>query len=116
MAYENFKDLPRRIASDKTLRDKAFNIAKNPKYDGYQRGLASMFYKFVDKKSSNTHAQSETLGTPNKFASGTAKSEILPNQEVAKVLQNQLLESFKNEKYTHLLNTIFEILILHICN
>ena len=46
MAYGNFKDLPRRTASDKVLRDKTFNIAKNPKYDGYQRGLVSMVYKF----------------------------------------------------------------------
>ena len=38
MGYENFKDLKRRKYSDKVLRDKAFNIAKNPKYDGYQRG------------------------------------------------------------------------------
>ena len=51
MAYGNFKDLTRRTASDKVLRDKAFNIAKNPKYDGYQRELASMVYKFFDKKS-----------------------------------------------------------------
>ena len=51
MAYGDFKDLARRTASDKVLRDKAFNIAKNPKYDGYQRGLASMVYKFFDKKS-----------------------------------------------------------------
>ena len=50
MAYEDFKDLERRIASDKLLRGKAFNIAKIPKYDGYQRGLASMVYKFFDKK------------------------------------------------------------------
>ena len=50
MAYADFKNLARRIASDKVLRDKAFNIAKNPKYDGYQRGLASMVYKFFDKK------------------------------------------------------------------
>ena len=42
MAYGDFKDLARRIASDKVWRDKSFNIAKNPKYDGYQRGLASM--------------------------------------------------------------------------
>ena len=42
MAYGDFKDLARTIASDKVLRDKAFNIAKNPKYDGYQRGFASM--------------------------------------------------------------------------
>ena len=41
MVYGDFKDLKRRTASDKVLRDKAFNIAKNPKYDGYQRGLAS---------------------------------------------------------------------------
>ena len=41
MAYGDFKDLKRRKFFDNVLRDKAFNIAKNPKYDGYQRGLAS---------------------------------------------------------------------------
>ena len=51
IAYGDFKNLKRRTFSDKVLRDKAFNIAKNPKYDGYQRGLASMIYKFFDKKS-----------------------------------------------------------------
>ena len=51
MPYEDFKDLARRIPSDKVLRDKAFNIAKNPKHDGYQRGLPSMVYKIFDKKS-----------------------------------------------------------------
>ena len=50
MAYEDFKDLKRRTFSDKILRDKTFNIAENPKYDGFQRGLASMVYKFYDKK------------------------------------------------------------------
>ena len=50
MAYEDLKDLPRRTASDKILRDKKFNIAQNPKYDGYQRDLASMVYKFLIKK------------------------------------------------------------------
>ena len=50
MTYGDFKDLARRTASDKVLRDKAFNIAKNPKYDGYQRGLASMVYNFFYKK------------------------------------------------------------------
>ena len=50
MAYGDFKHLKWRTASDKILRDKAFNIAKNPKYDGYQRGLASIVYKFFDKK------------------------------------------------------------------
>ena len=45
MAYGGFKDLKRRTFSAKVLRDKAFNIAKNPKYDRCQRGLASMVYK-----------------------------------------------------------------------
>ena len=51
MAYGDFKDLKRRTFSDKVLRDKAFITAKNPKYDGYQRGLASMVSKFFNKKS-----------------------------------------------------------------
>ena len=50
IAYEDFKNLTRRTASGKILLDEAFNIAKNPKYDEYQRGLASMVYKFFDKK------------------------------------------------------------------
>ena len=48
MAYGDIKDLKRRTFSDKILRDKAFNIAKNPKYDGYQRGLPFVVYKFFD--------------------------------------------------------------------
>ena len=54
MAYGDFKDLARRTASDKALRDKAFNIAKNSKYDGYQRQLAFLVYKFFDKKSAGS--------------------------------------------------------------
>ena len=50
-AYADHKDLINRTKSDKVLRDKAYNIASNPGYDGYQRGLASMVYKFFDKKS-----------------------------------------------------------------
>ena len=50
MAYGDFKDLKRRTQSDKVLKDKALKIASNPKYDGYQRRLASMVYKFFDKK------------------------------------------------------------------
>ena len=49
MAYEDFKDLPRRTGSDEILREKAFNTAKNLKDDGYQRGPASMVYKYVIK-------------------------------------------------------------------
>ena len=59
MAYGNFNYLTRRTASDKVLRDKAFKIAKNPKYDGYQRGLASIVYRYFDKraKSSDVNMQ-----------------------------------------------------------
>ena len=60
MAYGDFKDLARRTASDKALRDKAFNIAKNPNYDGYQRGLASMIYKFFHKKSKGSGTADNT--------------------------------------------------------
>ena len=48
--YADHKDLINRTKSDKVLRDKPYNIASNPEYDGYQRGLASMVYKFFDKK------------------------------------------------------------------
>ena len=51
MAYGKSKDLIKRTQSDKVLKDKAFRIANNPNHDGYQRGLASMVYKFFDKKS-----------------------------------------------------------------
>ena len=54
MAYQDFKDLAKGTASDKILRDKSFNIAKNLKCNGYQRGLAFMVYNFFDKKSSDT--------------------------------------------------------------
>ena len=64
MAFGDFKDLNRRTAADKLLRDKVFNIAKNPKYDGYQRGLASVAYKFFNKKTS----------------AGTVKNEIVFNK------------------------------------
>ena len=47
----DFKDLPKRTASDKILCNKAFNIAKNPKCYGYQRGRVSLVYKCFDKKS-----------------------------------------------------------------
>ena len=53
MAYGKSKDLIKRTQSDNVLKDKEFKIASNPKYDGYQRGIASMVYKFFDKKSMN---------------------------------------------------------------
>ena len=58
MAYGKYKDLQRKAQSGKVLKDKAFEIANNPKHDGYQRGLASMVYKFFDKKSKGTGIKS----------------------------------------------------------
>ena len=73
IAYGDFKDLARRAASDKVLRDKVFNIAKNKKCGGYQRGLASLDYKFFDKKS----AGSGVTTRPKKSA---IKIEITQNK------------------------------------
>ena len=92
MAYGDFKDLKRRTASDKILRDKAFNIAKNPKYDGYQRGLASMVYKFFDKKSKGSG-----VNIPLEF-----------NEQLAKELQKPIV---KKEQFIQDLKIIFGVLI-----
>ena len=62
--YGDFKDLNSRTFTNKVLRNKAFNIAKNPKYDGHQRGLTSMVYKFFDKKTSGSGIKNENI--PNK--------------------------------------------------
>ena len=59
MAYDKSKDLTKRTQSDEVLKDKAFRIAIVPNYDGYQRGLASMVYKFFDKKSSRSRIANE---------------------------------------------------------
>ena len=81
MAHGDFKDLPRRTASDEVLRDKAFNIAKNSKY-GYQQGLASMVYWFLDFKSS----------------SDAVKSENRPNQHVAKEFHKPIIRKFEKRR------------------
>ena len=96
MAYGDFKDLKRRTFSDKVLRDKAFNIAKNPKYDGYQRGLASMVYKFFDKKSKG---------------SGVVNNEIKQNLQLAKELHKPVSRNFKKEQFIRDLKTMFRVLI-----
>ena len=85
MTYGDFKDLPRRTTSE-ALNIKAFTIVKNLKYDGYQRGLASVIYKCFDKKS--------TL-LANKFVSvGGIKTKIMSNQELAE--NRNLYPSFKS--------------------
>ena len=87
MAYGDFKDLTKRTAADKALRDKAFNIAKNPKYDSYQRGLASMVYKFFDKKSSGSGVTA--------LANKLANNEIKENIQLAKELHKPIIRKFE---------------------
>ena len=58
--WQKEKDLAKRTQPDKVLRDNAFKIASDPKYDGYQRGLASMVYKFFDRKSSGSGVVNES--------------------------------------------------------
>ena len=84
MAYGDFKDLKRRAASDKILRDKVFNIAKNPKYDGYQRGLA---YKFSDKKSTGS-------GRPSFSASLIVNNDTKQNLQLAEQLHKPIFRKF----------------------
>ena len=60
-AYADHKDFINRTEADKVLRDKAYDIASNPEYDGYQRGLASMVYKFFDKKSTGSGIASSSI-------------------------------------------------------
>ena len=115
MAYGDFKDLERRTASDKVLRDKAFNIAKNPKYDGYQRGLASMVYKFFDKKTAdggvNMDVNNEKLAEElhkliiRKLKKGTVYSGFKDNIWGANLADMQLTRKF-NEGFRFLLCVI----------
>ena len=76
MAYQDFKDLSRRRASDNVLLDKAFKIAKNLKYDGYQLGLASMIYKVFAKITSGSN---NSATHANKFTHGALKRKIMTN-------------------------------------
>ena len=76
MAYGKTKDLAKRTQSDKVLKYKVFKIASDPKHDGYQRGLASMVYKFFDKKSSGSGIANE------------------PNYQLANDLHKQIIQQF----------------------
>ena len=78
-AYADHKDLINRTEADKVLRDKAYDIASNPKYDGYQRGLASMVYKFFDKKSTADPSSLERTGSGFKKLKNTTKPTAGPS-------------------------------------
>ena len=60
MAFGKSKDLVKRTKWDKVFKNKAFTIASNPKYEGYQRGLTSMIYNFFDKKSNGSGIAKES--------------------------------------------------------
>ena len=79
MAYGDFKDLKRRTFFNKVMRNKAFNIAKNPKFDIYQRGLTSMIYKFFDK-----NAEVSGVNIPLEF-----------NEQLAKDLHKRIIRNFE---------------------
>ena len=86
VAYGKSKDLAKRTQTDKVLRNKVFKIASDPKYDGYQRGLASMVYKFFDKKSASR----------NKFSESGIVNE--PNYQLANELHKPIIRKFKKGK------------------
>ena len=81
IAYGDFKDLARRAGYDKVLRGKPFNTAKNSKHDRYQKGLASMVYKFFNKKSAS--------------GSGVANNEIRKILRLAEQLHKPIIRNFK---------------------
>ena len=93
MAYGKSKDLTKRTQSDKVLKDKALEIANDPKYDGYQRGLASMVYKFFDKN------LAEVVLTTNQII----------NLQMNFI--NRLLKNLRDQKVIHHLEIIFAMLI-----
>ena len=97
MDYGKSKDLVKRTQSDKVLKDKAFKIVSNPKYEGYQRGLASMVYKFFDKKSKGSGI----------FVSLANKSANEPNYKLANELHKPIIRKFRKKKFINHLEIIF---------
>ena len=100
MAYGDVKDLAKRTAADKVLRNKAFKIASDQKYDGYQRGLASMVYKLLYKKSQGS-------GCPLFSASQLASNK--ENIRLADNFVSQLLKNLKKERCILHLEKIFGV-------
>ena len=94
IAYGDFKDLARRTTSDKVLKDKAFNIAKNPKYEWYQRELASMVYNVFDKKSA-----------------GSGVNTDANNEKVAEELHKPIIRKLKKNEFIQDSKTIIGVLI-----
>ena len=92
-AYSDSKDLIKRTAADKILKNKAFDIAKEPKYDGYQRGLASMVYIFFDSKVASPDKKSEGSGAKH------VNTKLIPqNEQLADELHIPIIRIFKKGK------------------
>ena len=92
-AYADQKDLISRTKSDKVLRDKAYDIASNQEYDGYQRGFASMVYKFFDKKSMGSGIEKDTTKSTAK-PSALARSSLI----LADELHKPVIKKFNKRK------------------
>ena len=108
MASGDFKNLSWGTDSDKILRDKAFNIAKNSKYDGYQRGFASMVYRFSDRNTSARGIKNENLSNQRPL--------YLATWELAEKLHKPVIRKFKKIKvHSSFIDNIC-LLILLICN
>ena len=99
-AYSDSKDLTKKTIVDKILKNKAFNISKDPKYDGYQRGLASMVYRFFDKKSGLlTDKSTEGSGVTAEPSANTVNTKLAPqNQQLAEELHKSIIKMFKKRK------------------
>ena len=106
-AYADNKDLINRTRADNILRDKAYDIASNPEYDGYQRCLASMVYKFFDKKTMGSGVNNESLHKPiiRKFDKRKMYSSFKDNIWGVDLADMQLLSKF-NEEIKYLLCVI----------
>ena len=90
-AYSDSKYLTKRTVADKSLKNKAFDIAKDPKYDGYQRGLASMVYNFLDSKV----ADKKPVGSGAKHVNTKITSQ---NEQLAEELHKSIIRKFKKRK------------------
>ena len=80
--------------ADKILRNKAFNIAKDPKYDGYQKGLASMVYKFFDKKSASLMDKSRK----GSGVTALTNKSLSQNQQLAEEVHKPIIKKSKKRK------------------
>ena len=96
--YADHKDLINRTKSDKVLRDKAYNIASNPKYGGYQRGLASMVYNFFDKKSTAQPSSLERMGSGFKKLKNSSSilADELHKAVITKFEKRKVYSQFKD--------------------